>query len=103
VLRDELAIRDIVYNHVGACGAKALKAFAPYLTAKYETPWDKAIDYDDERADPVRKSVCRSAAYWTGEFAFDGLGPYPIPWNDQPVSAELTLPPLAAIWLVPED
>jgi 1,4-alpha-glucan branching enzyme len=28
--------------------------------------------------------------------------PDPIPWHDQPVSAELTLPPLAAIWLVPE-
>jgi 1,4-alpha-glucan branching enzyme len=32
-----------------------------------------------------------------------GVQPDPIPWHDQPVSAELTLPPLAAIWLVPED
>ncbi len=32
-----------------------------------------------------------------------GVDPEPIPWNDQPVSAELTLPPLAAIWLVPEE
>ena len=28
--------------------------------------------------------------------------PEPIPWNGQPVSAEVTLPPLAAIWLTPE-
>jgi 1,4-alpha-glucan branching enzyme len=28
--------------------------------------------------------------------------PDPIPWHGQPVSAEVTLPPLAAIWLVPE-
>ena len=32
-----------------------------------------------------------------------GVAPEPIPFNDQPVSAELTLPPLAAMWLVPED
>ena len=31
-----------------------------------------------------------------------GVVPEPIPWNGQPVSAEVTLPPLAAIWLTPE-
>jgi 1,4-alpha-glucan branching enzyme len=31
-----------------------------------------------------------------------GVDPEPIPWHEQPVSAELTLPPLAALWLVPE-
>ena len=25
----------------------------------------------------------------------------PMPWHDQPFSAELTLPPLGVIWLVP--
>src|SRR6202046_4620640 len=29
-----------------------------------------------------------------------GVAPEPIPWHEQPGSAELTLPPLAAIWLV---
>ena len=28
--------------------------------------------------------------------------PEPVPWHGQPVSAEVTIPPLAAIWLVPE-
>ncbi len=28
--------------------------------------------------------------------------PEPIPWHNQPVSAEITLPPLAAVWFVPE-
>jgi 1,4-alpha-glucan branching enzyme len=32
-----------------------------------------------------------------------GVEAEPIPWHGQPVSAELTLPPLAAIWLVPES
>jgi 1,4-alpha-glucan branching enzyme len=27
----------------------------------------------------------------------------PIPWHQQPYSTELTLPPLAALWLVPDD
>jgi len=27
----------------------------------------------------------------------------PIPWHSQPVSALVTLPPLAAVWLVPES
>ncbi len=32
-----------------------------------------------------------------------GVEPQPIPWNGQPVSAEVTLPPLAAIWLIPDS
>jgi 1,4-alpha-glucan branching enzyme len=31
------------------------------------------------------------------------VSPEPIPWHNQPVSAEVTLPPLAAVWLVPDD
>jgi 1,4-alpha-glucan branching enzyme len=31
------------------------------------------------------------------------IKPEPIPWHDQPYSAELTLPPLAAMWLVPDE
>ncbi len=33
---------------------------------------------------------------------FGVLKPEPIPWHGQPVSAEIELPPLAAIWLVPD-
>jgi 1,4-alpha-glucan branching enzyme len=32
-----------------------------------------------------------------------GVQPEPIPWHNQPFSAEVTLPPLAALWLVPEE
>jgi maltooligosyltrehalose trehalohydrolase len=66
-------ILDVVYNHVGASGAQALEAFGPYFTAKYETPWGKAINYDDEWSDPVREWVCQSAEYWVAEMGFDGL------------------------------
>jgi 1,4-alpha-glucan branching enzyme len=32
-----------------------------------------------------------------------GVEAEPIPWHGQPYSAEITLPPLAALWLVPDD
>ncbi len=66
-------ILDVVYNHVGASGAHALEAFGPYFTEKYETPWGRAINYDDEQSDPVREWVLQSAAGWVREFGIDGL------------------------------
>ncbi len=66
-------ILDVVYNHVGTSGVKALDAFGPYFTETYETPWGRAINYDDPDCDPVREWVLQSAAGWIGEFGVDGL------------------------------
>jgi maltooligosyltrehalose trehalohydrolase len=66
-------ILDVVYNHVGASGVKALDAFGPYFTTKYETPWGKAINFDDEYCDPVREWVLQSAEGWIRDFGIDGL------------------------------
>ncbi|PZR66856.1 MAG: 1,4-alpha-glucan branching enzyme, partial [Solirubrobacterales bacterium] len=45
-----------------------------------------------------------SAFYGGGDVGnLGGVQAEPIPWHGQQVSAEVTLPPLAAIWLVPED
>jgi maltooligosyltrehalose trehalohydrolase len=66
-------ILDVVYNHLGASGVKAMEAFGPYFTDKYETFWGKAINYDDEWSDPVREWVCQSAIYWTRDVGIDGL------------------------------
>jgi maltooligosyltrehalose trehalohydrolase len=66
-------ILDVVYNHVGASGVKALDAFGPYFTSKYETPWGKAMNYDDADCDPVREWVCQSAEGWIRDFGVDGL------------------------------
>jgi 1,4-alpha-glucan branching enzyme len=33
----------------------------------------------------------------------DGVVAEPKPWHDQPFSAEVTLPPLGVVWLVPDD
>ena len=66
-------ILDVVYNHVGTSGVKALDAFGPYFTEKYETPWGRAINYDDPECDPVREWVLQSATGWIDEFGVDGL------------------------------
>ena len=66
-------ILDVVYNHIGASGVKALEAFGPYFTDKYETPWGRAINYDDADCDPVREWVLQSAEGWIRDFAIDGL------------------------------
>ena len=64
---------DVVYNHVGASGTKALKAFGPYFTSHYETPWGEAINYDDEHSDAVREWALQSAEQWVRDFHVDGL------------------------------
>jgi maltooligosyltrehalose trehalohydrolase len=66
-------ILDVVYNHLGASGAAAMEAFGPYFTAKYETPWGKAMNFDDAECDPVREWVCQSAEGWVRDFGIDGL------------------------------
>ncbi len=64
---------DVVYNHVGASGVRALEAFGPYFTDRYETPWGRAINYDGPDCDPVREWVLQSARGWVADFGLDGL------------------------------
>jgi maltooligosyltrehalose trehalohydrolase len=66
-------ILDVVYNHLGASGTQAFEAFGPYFTSKYETPWGKAMNYDDADCGPVREWVCQSAEGWVRDFGIDGL------------------------------
>ncbi|HUA48340.1 MAG TPA: malto-oligosyltrehalose trehalohydrolase [Solirubrobacteraceae bacterium] len=66
-------ILDVVYNHVGASGTQALEAFGPYFTEAYETPWGRAMNYDDAQCDPVREWVLQSAVGWITDFGIDGL------------------------------
>lgn len=66
-------ILDVVYNHVGASGVKALEAFGPYFTDKYATFWGPSMNYDDKDCDPVREWVLQSAERWVRDFHVDGL------------------------------
>ena len=66
-------ILDVVYNHVGASGVKALEAFGPFFTERHETPWGKAVNFDGEDSDGVREWVLQSATGWVRDFHVDGL------------------------------
>jgi 1,4-alpha-glucan branching enzyme len=52
-----------------------------------------------------REAVNTDSSYYGGSDVgnLGGVVPEPIPWHDQPFSAEVTLPPLAALWLVPDE
>ncbi len=72
--REGLAVLlDVVYNHVGASGTQALRAFGPYFTSHYETPWGDAINYDADDSDAVREWAIQSAEQWVRDFHCDGL------------------------------
>ncbi len=66
-------VLDVVYNHLGASGVRALEAFGPYLTDKYATPWGLAVNLDDAGSDPVREWILQSAERWIRDFHVDGL------------------------------
>ncbi|HEY6891908.1 MAG TPA: malto-oligosyltrehalose trehalohydrolase [Solirubrobacter sp.] len=66
-------ILDVVHNHVGASGTKALLAYGPYFTEKHHTPWGAGLNVDDEQCDAVREWVCQSAEGWVRDFHVDGL------------------------------
>ena len=66
-------ILDVVHNHVGASGNRALSAFGPFFTDTYSTFWGEAINYDGEGSDAVREWVCQSAEFWVRDLHLDGL------------------------------
>jgi maltooligosyltrehalose trehalohydrolase len=66
-------ILDVVYNHVGASGGRALEAFGPYFTAKHETMWGRGLNVDGPGCDPVREWACQSAEGWVRDLHLDGL------------------------------
>jgi maltooligosyltrehalose trehalohydrolase len=66
-------ILDVVYNHLGPDG-NYLACFAPdYFTKKYKNEWGEAINFDGPASQEVRAFFIANAAYWVGEYHFDGL------------------------------
>jgi 1,4-alpha-glucan branching enzyme len=51
-----------------------------------------------------RELVNTDSAFYGGSGIgnLGGVQAEPVPWHDQPFSAKLTLPPLGAVWLIPE-
>lgn len=65
-------ILDVVYNHFGPEG-NYLKDFGPYFTAKYNTPWGDAINFDDANCDAVREYFIENCLMWFRDFHIDAL------------------------------
>jgi maltooligosyltrehalose trehalohydrolase len=66
-------ILDVVYNHLGPDGNYLKKFSESYFTARYPNEWGEAINFDGPNSTAVREFFCANAAYWIGEFHFDGL------------------------------
>ncbi len=65
-------ILDVVYNHLGPEG-NYLPNFGPYFTNKYQTPWGRALNFDDEWCDGVRDYFIENTLMWFRDFHVDGL------------------------------
>jgi maltooligosyltrehalose trehalohydrolase len=65
-------ILDVVYNHVGPEG-NYFSDFGNYFTDKYNTPWGKAINFDDAGCDAVRDFFIENALMWFRDFHIDAL------------------------------
>jgi maltooligosyltrehalose trehalohydrolase len=66
-------VLDLVLNHVGASGEKAMRAFGPYFTDRYSTFWGGAINYDDAWSGPVREWAAQATEMWIRDLHLDGL------------------------------
>jgi len=65
-------VLDVVYNHLGNEG-NYLRNLGPYFTAKHQTPWGEAVNFDDEGSQGVRRFFVNNALYWLREYHLDGL------------------------------
>jgi maltooligosyltrehalose trehalohydrolase len=66
-------ILDIVPNHVGASGERALRAFGPFFTDRYSTGWGEAINYDGADSGAVREWMIQACEMWVRDLHVDGL------------------------------
>ncbi|PKM90082.1 MAG: malto-oligosyltrehalose trehalohydrolase [Firmicutes bacterium HGW-Firmicutes-12] len=69
---DLAVILDVVYNHFGPEG-NFLSFFGPYFTEKHQTPWGRAVNFDDKYCEFTRKMVLDNVRYWLETYHFDGL------------------------------
>jgi maltooligosyltrehalose trehalohydrolase len=66
-------ILDVVYNHLGPRGNVLTQYTPAYFSARHETEWGKAINFDGPDSGPVREFYLANAAHWVGEYHIDGL------------------------------
>lgn len=64
---------DVVYNHFGPEGNYLHVYARDFFTARHETPWGTAINFDGTGSRTVRDFYVHNALYWLEEYHFDGL------------------------------
>jgi maltooligosyltrehalose trehalohydrolase len=65
-------VMDVVYNHLGPAG-NYLPEFGPYFSARHQTNWGDAINFDGPGSDEVRRFVIDNALMWLRDYHCDGL------------------------------
>lgn len=65
-------VLDVVYNHIGPEG-NVFKAFGPYFTDRYATPWGEAINFDGAYSYGVREYFIQNALFWLDNCHVDAL------------------------------
>jgi maltooligosyltrehalose trehalohydrolase len=66
-------ILDVVYNHLGNEGNFVAEYFPEIYSARHETPWGKALNFDGPFSREVREFIVQNAIYWIEGFHVDGL------------------------------
>jgi maltooligosyltrehalose trehalohydrolase len=65
-------VMDVVYNHLGPAG-NYLPEFGPYFSARHQTNWGDAVNFDGPDSDEVRRFVIDNALMWLRDYHCDGL------------------------------
>jgi maltooligosyltrehalose trehalohydrolase len=65
-------VMDVVYNHLGPAG-NYLPDFGPYFSARHQTNWGDAVNFDGPGSDEVRRFVIDNALMWLRDYHCDGL------------------------------
>lgn len=66
-------ILDVVYNHLGPTGNYTGAFSDHYVSARPQTDWGAAINFDGPHSEAVREFVTANAGYWIEEYHLDGL------------------------------
>lgn len=66
-------ILDVVYNHIGPNGNYLAQFSNHWFTSAHKNEWGDALNFDGPQSHGIRDFFISNAAYWIGEFHFDGL------------------------------
>jgi maltooligosyltrehalose trehalohydrolase len=65
-------VLDVVYNHFGNVDNYLGEFSDNFRSNRYKNEWAEAINFDDDRSQPVRDFFKANARYWIEEFHLDG-------------------------------